>query len=440
LGGAGKSSFRAGFGTYFTNIEGAATFNFDAPPYGRFHSSPAPPLFVKPFITAASGQVQPQPFPLPAPPTNVSPSHPDRNVNWAPYIPIASEADPTVNDPSPYTEHVDFSFERQMGSNALLDLSYVGSFGRRLILSVDNNPGNPALCLGLSQPSEVMPGTAPCGPYGKNGVYYPITGGVVDGTRAPFGPNYEYNSYFMDMGNSDFNALEVALHHTSGRFTYLLSYTYSKAMDEGSGFGDQVLPSHYNLFEGLSVYDLTHNFSFSYNYEIPFGRLFGKSNRLTSGWKVSGITEFTTGLPVTISEVDDRDLEGNTGVDFYGSTDEPDFTPGVILSNTNPRDGRAYFNTSLFSEEPLGGQGTSGRRFFHGPGINDWDIALVKDLRLTESKRLEFRGELFNAFNHARFYGSNVVNGSILAGPGAFGMVTSAANPRIVQVAAKFIF
>jgi hypothetical protein len=437
LGGAGKTSFRAGYGSYFTNIEGAATFNFDAPPYGRFYSSPAPPLFTKPFITRASGVVEPEPFPLAAPPTNVSPSNPDKNINWAPYIPIASEADPTVNDPSPYVERIDFSVERQFGANSLLDLSYVGSFGHHLILSVDNNPGNPALCLSVSKLSEVMPGTAPCGPNGENGIYYPITGGVINSTRAPFGPLYEYNSYFMDMGNSTFNALEVALHHTSGRFTFLLSYTYSKAMDPGSGFGDQVLPTNYKLFEGLSVYDLTQNFSFSYNYEIPFDKLFGKSNRLTQGWRLSGITEFATGLPVTIAEIDDHDLQGNVGEDFYGTTDEPNFTPGPILNHTNPRDRQPYFNTSLFSLEPVGGQGTSARRFFHGPGINNFDMALVKDIRLTESKTLELRGEAFSIFNHAQFSGPD---GYITDGPLSFGMVNSAGGSRVLQLAAKFNF
>jgi hypothetical protein len=437
LGGAGKTSIRAGFGVYFTNIEGASTFNFDAPPYGRFIFTGYPPLFTKPFINRDSGQVNPEPFPLAAPPTNVSPSNPDKSINWTPYLPISSEADPTINDPNPYIEHIDFSIERQFGANSLLDLSYVGSFGRHLLLSVDNNPGNPALCLSVSQLSEIMPGTSPCGPNGEAGTYYPLSGGVIDGTRGPFGPLYGNNAYFMDMGNSAFNALEVALHHTSGRFQFLLSYTYSKAMDPGSGFGDQVLSSNYKLFESLSAFDVTHNFSFSYNYEIPFDKLFKRDNRLTRGWRISGITEFTTGIPVTIAEPDDHNLRGDTGVDFYGTTDEPNFTPGTILQDTNPRDRKPYFNTSLFSFEPIGGQGTAGRRFFHGPGVNNWDMSLVKDIRLTESKSLELRGEAFSVFNHAQF---DNPDGYITDGPLSFGLVNGAGGARVLQVAAKLYF
>jgi len=123
----------------------------------------------------------------------------------------------------------------------------------------------------------------------------------------------------------------------------------------------------------------------------------------------AGTTRFSTGLPVTIMENDDHGCD--------------------------PRKGGLYFNKSLFSPEPIGQIGNSSRRFFHGPGINNWDMALLKDLRLTESKSLQFRGEFFNAFNHAQF---NTPNGNFLNT--AFGTVTSAGAPRIGQVALKFIF
>jgi hypothetical protein len=435
----GKSSIRAGYGLYYTNIQGAATFNFAAAPYGLFYFSSAPPMFANPFITRASGQNLGQRFPVPPLPAGISPSNPDPNINWAQFEPISGEVDPTVDDKSPYSEHVTFSIQRQFATATLLSMSYVGTFGHHLLVNVDNNPGNPALCLSVSQPSEVVAGTSTCGPFGENGTYYPIGGGVINSTRAPFGPLYEGNGYYLDRGNSDYHALEVSLRHTAGRSQFLLSYTFSKAMDDGSGFGDQVLPSNYDLFEALSVFDMRHNFSASYTYELPFDKLFGQDNRLTRGWKVSGITSFTTGVPVQISEPDDQSLLGSTGNSPQaGSTDEPNYTPGKILNNTNPRDGQPYFNTSLFSEEPLGGQGTASRRFFHGPGVNNWNLALLKDVKLKESVSLEFRGEFFNVFNHAQFYGG--VNGDFNAGPGAFGIVTSAAAPRIGQVAVKLRF
>jgi hypothetical protein len=132
------------------------------------------------------------------------------------------------------------------------------------------------------------------------------------------------------------------------------------------------------------------------------------------------------------------------GTRFTGPTsqgiDEPDFTPGP-LNITDPRKydpatgANPYFNESLFAQEPLGRLGTSSREFFHGPGLNSWDLAVHKDIRLTEGKTLQLRGEFFNAFNHAQF-GSPT--GNILSG--AFGVVTSARLPRIGQVAAKILF
>ncbi len=114
--------------------------------------------------------------------------------------------------------------------------------------------------------------------------------------------------------------------------------------------------------------------------------------------------------------------------------DTPNFTPGNLQFN-DPRSGRPYFNTSLFIPEAMGQLGTANKRFFHGPGIANWDMALLKDTHLTENKLLQFRFEFFNIFNHAQFQNppGDILNGS-------FGYVTQAADPRIGQVALKLIF
>jgi hypothetical protein len=83
-------------------------------------------------------------------------------------------------------------------------------------------------------------------------------------------------------------------------------------------------------------------------------------------------------------------------------------------------------------------RGNASRRSFYGPGLDNYDIALHKITTFTESKTLEIRFELFNAFNHAQFFGPNAVNGNIDSS--TFGYVTQAASPRISQVAAKFTF
>jgi hypothetical protein len=102
---------------------------------------------------------------------------------------------------------------------------------------------------------------------------------------------------------------------------------------------------------------------------------------------------------------------------------------------TNPRKGGTYFNTSLFTPEVLGQFGNAKRRFFNGPGLNNWDMALAKNLPLRESMSIEFRAEFFNIFNHAQF---QTPSGSINSS--SFGVVTNANDPRIGQIAAKFKF
>ena len=120
------------------------------------------------------------------------------------------------------------------------------------------------------------------------------------------------------------------------------------------------------------------------------------------------------------------------------SIDLPNVASGNLEINHNPRNGQPYFNTSLFSPNPLGTQGNAARRPFYGPGINNFDMALHKVTKLTESKSLEFRFETFNTFNHAQFDGNGSVDGNI--NDATFGKVVRAAPPRISQVALKLFF
>jgi hypothetical protein len=125
------------------------------------------------------------------------------------------------------------------------------------------------------------------------------------------------------------------------------------------------------------------------------------------------------------------------GINNFG-VDEPDYLGGPLNLNGNPRNGRAYFNAAQFPENALATPGTARRRFFYGPGMDNYDIALLKSVRLTEAKSLQFRVEAFNAFNHAQFFGPQAVDGNIDSS--TFGDVVSAAPPRLVQFGAKFFF
>jgi hypothetical protein len=438
LGGPGQTSLRAGFGTFYTAIEALTVGVLAAnAPYGTTYTSPTPPLFAAPFISASTGQGS-QYFPVKLAPLNSSASHPDPNVDWSQYEPISGlPAYPTTNR-IPYTEEYMFSLERQLSPNTVFSASYVGAQGHRLLALVEANPGNPALCLQLMNPAILANGQTPCGPFLEGNIYQTVSVPVY-GTRGPLGFNFGSDTNQATVGNSNYNALEVTLRHTSGRLEILAGYTYGKSLDQASNLGEEINPINPALSRALSAFDVKHNFVVSYSYQLPLERLFRASNRWTQGWTISGITRFSTGFPVTLYNYGDNSLLGAepNGVNNYG-VDEPDYTPGSLALNHNPRNGEPYFNTSLFSLQPLGEPGNAKRRFFYGPGIDNYDMALLKTIPLTESKSLQFRFEGFNVFNHAQFYGPASVNGNINSS--SFGEVVSAAPPRLMQAAVKFTF
>jgi hypothetical protein len=224
------------------------------------------------------------------------------------------------------------------------------------------------------------------------------------------------------------------MRHVAGRLEFLAGYTFSKALSNASGYGEAVNPLDHNE-RSLSAFDITHNFVISYNYQLPFDKL-GGPKRLTQGWRLSGITRFSTGIPVTLLETDDRSLLGTNG---SGPSQLPIDTPnfsGGNLTFHDPRTQQPYFDTSMFSQETLGTLGSASRRFFHGPGINNWDMVIAKDTRLTEGISFEIRGEFFNAFNHAQF----ILNYSDFADPANFGYVRNVNPGRVIQLGAKLYF
>ena len=261
----------------------------------------------------------------------------------------------------------------------------------------------------------------------------------MNGTRAPYSNAIGSDGYFAAMGNSNYNSLQLTLKRTKGPLTLLASYSFSKSLDWSSNLQEQVNPYNYRQEYGVSAFDIRNDVVFSYNYELPLEKLFHTKSRIVQGWALSGITRFASGLPVTFASFGDNALMGvgNNGVNGI-SIDLPNVAPGNLEINGNPRNGQPYFSASLFSPNALGTQGNASRRFFFGPGMDNYDMALHKITRLRESKALEIRFETFNTFNHAEFFGPNAVNGNIDSA--TFGYVIQAASPRISQVAAKFTF
>jgi hypothetical protein len=332
---------------------------------------------------------------------------------------------------SPYSESYAVTLEREVARNTLLSASYTGAQAHHLLVLISANPGNPALCLSLSRPQDVLPGTPTCGPFGESGVYTTAAGQTILGTRGPFSGQFAAVTYQKTIGNSNYNALNLSLRHAGPSLEFQVAYSYGKSLDQSSNLSEAVNPLNPRLSRALSAFDMRHNIVASYEWRPSLGKI--------RGWSLSGITRFTSGLPVTLFNNNDTSLLGTipNGINNDG-VDTPNYLPGNLAPNSNPRNGRSAFNTSLFSLPAIGQMGTAARRFFYGPGLANFDLALHKNLRLTESRALEFRVEAFNVLNHAQFSGAASVNGNI--GSASFGQIISADAPRQIQIAVKYRF
>ncbi len=439
FGNSGKTSIRMSYGQFYTAIEGLSASIMSAnPPYGYDYNSSLSPLFTTPFVAAASGQSMGQPFPSPIAAYGASPSHPNTSVNWSKYFPITGVPAVYYQNVSPYAESYTLSIERELAPGTVFNVGYVGSQGHHLLVLTPANPGNPARCLSVSQASQVMTGTPTCGPFNETGTFTRADGESVV-VRGPYGANFGAISYQKTIGNSSYNALEVSLRHESKSLEFVASYTYSKSLDDSSSLAEEVNPVGPGLTRSLSAFDMRHNFVLNYNYNLPFDHLAQRGNRWTQGWTLSGVMRFGTGMPVTLYNNNDTSLLGSipNGINNNG-LDTPNVAAGNLGLNFNPRTGTPAFNTALFSLPALDTMGNTRRRYFAGPGIDNFDTALQKNVKLTEAKSLEFRAEVFNTFNHAQFFGPAAVDGNF--NDSTFGQIVNAASPRLVQLAAKFVF
>jgi hypothetical protein len=434
-----KTSVRASYGLFYTAFQGlSAGIMYGVPPYGYNYLSPAPPLFDQPFITAADGTNNGQRFPQQFPAFGASPSKPITNIDWSQFLPVNADPYFGSTNKTPYSANFMFSVQRELAPNMVATASYVGTRGHNMLVIRQGNPGDPALCLSVSQESQVAPGSATCGPFAENGVFTRADGHVINSTRTVLGPNYGTVTKQTSEGYSRYNGVELNLRYTRGPASILAGYTFSKSVDVASNLGEQVNPFDVALSEAPSAFDLRHNFVVSYNYELPFGKS-DRSNQLVSGWSLSGTTRLSSGFPVTLYNPTDTSLLGTFGNGVNNNLlDTPNYTPGCDLKiNHDPAKGPA-FNTECFSVPALGQLGNAPRRFFYGPGIENFDLALIKHVTFGKSKNLEVRLEAFNVFNHPQFYGAGAVDGNIVSP--TFGEIEAAAAPRFIQLAAKFTF
>jgi len=430
LGGPNQTSIRAAVGKFYTTIDTTGgDFETGDAPFGFYYVSPSLPILSLPFDARTTGGNPGQRFPFVQPASDGS---------FAPFLPIGLSSAFNIHNVTPYSLDFNLTIQRQLSNSTILTVGYVGAQGRHLFQLQEFNPGNPKTCLAI----------AACGPFGEDTIYPISATQTVYGTRPYSVTSGKYlslgeldfsdNPYNSTNGNSSYNALQVTLDKKVGAVRFLAAYTWSRSFDDASTFTESVNPYNAGLSRGLSTFDVTNNFVVSYSYDFPFGRWASNSgslaHKLVDGWQIVGVTRFTTGFPILLQETDDRSLCGCDGQGIH-SLDLPNYN-GQPIHRFNPRTNNSqYFDTSVFSAMVLGVPGDSNRSFFHGPGINNWDMALHKQTKLAERTFLEFRAEFFNVFNHAQFLAPV---GNFVASN--FGQVSGARDPRIGQLALKLQF
>jgi len=383
-----------------------------------------------------------------------------------------------IHNRLPYAEHFNFSIQRELSKSTVLTLSYVGTEGHRLIAQTEANPGDAALCMQLTAQgyTDASSGATGCGPNVEQDTFT-LGANTVYGTRDTLlNPNYcpgaqslcfgFGNTFTKLVANSVYHSAEVTVQGKAGDVNFLAAYTLAKAIDDSSAFGELINFSNAKLSRGLSSTDVHQNFVVSYVWEMPFHRIFHAMPRLTKGWQLQGITRFATGFPVQMGQgnpIDSTQADatqlcpgllltpqepclGDSSLVGSPSTDMPNVVGPIHKHNPRASGAHTYFDQSAFvatncyfigttPSPDCGTFGTANRRFFHGPGFNNTDLGITKMIPLNEAMHFEIRGEFFNIFNHAQF---NNPSGDISSEN--FGNVTSARDPRIGQVSAKFVW
>jgi outer membrane receptor protein involved in Fe transport len=472
-GNSGKTSFRAGWGMFYNPMEQLVLAQFGAePPFGG-STFVYETQFNLPFLGQDGATGYLNPFNGVLNPKRGSPQ------DWAVFEPLLLFGDFQPNMRTQYSDQYNFSIQRELAPDLKLEVGYVGSQGHRLLATHDINYSNPQTCLDLNsilgsgtcaQFTEDAPFFIPAGtvlpvalhlPYAQNHSVIPAgttvgpNGITLVGLRPYSSPQCNpmtgagcpadgvpvYSSIFAQdtIAGSSYNSLQASLEK---RFAHGLqfsaAYTFSKSIDEASSFEGILdpLPNAHN--RALSLFDARQRFVISYYWAVPARKFSGFAGKVIDGWALSGITTYQTGFPIRITSSSDNELMNSFDFELPGEPNQiAPFSWHRPQSN-----GNYYFNTpasqtSIFTESNVFGYvGSAPRTICCGPGISETDFVVIKTIPVTEKTYFEFRGELFNVFNHTQFYNpdGNSTDGA------QFGQVTQVKDPRLVQLALKLFF
>jgi len=494
---SGKTSIRAGWGLFYNPIEQLVLEQFSAePPFGG-SSFPFNTLFNEPFLDQSGEFFYPNPFGLPELHGQNGILNPARGqpLDWAMFRPNTLFGQFQPNMRTQYSAQYNLTIQRQLTNDMKLEVGYVGSQGHRLLATHDVNFGNPQTCLDIN----AMLGDGNCGPYFADSAFTIPAGTVTgpNGFHLPYGPNgpsvipanttlpnditlvglRRYSSPQCDpftgngcpadgipvfssifaqdtIANSSYNSLQASLDKRFGHgLLFTAAYTFSKSFDEASSFEGILNPIDPRISRSLSAFDARHRIVVSYYWELPVRKYTGFTGKLLNGWALSGITTFQTGFPIRIQSLADNELMYSFDFELPGEPrqlaplhtmkpqnngnyffDPNSFTENGTDDTAPPCSAGAQFG--CFDPSLLGTLGNAKRTICCGPHISNTDFAILKTIALSESRRIDFRAEFFNIFNHTQFFtpDGNTSDGS------QFGQVTQVRDPRLMQFALKFFF
>jgi hypothetical protein len=402
--GDGKTSVRAGFGVFWVPMTRGISLNrftliqpftTDLTVYG----GDAYNIFARPPFNGVS------PFPRP----NVGDLD---GLKKADFVPTANENTFGL----PFRTQSDYqwslSLQQAVGANAVVELNYVGSSSSHMTTSVEANP------------AVYIPGQSSIGNTQARRLYPQF--GAINETLSNISANY-------NSGQIVFNK------RYSKGFTILASYTFSKvlgiagASPGGEGSNGPRNPFNYRMDYGPLVLDRRHNFISSALWDLPWGGNGAPTwKRLTiGGWQLTGIWNAITGGPLTVRAGRDNSLTAIGG-------DTADQVGNWQLPGGRSKQDRmsAWFNTAAFTQNAIGTFGTTGINWLYGPGSWNIDMAAMKNVRISESKRVEFRCSFYNLLNHP-----NLGNPNTTVLNATFSRITSMSNsPRVIEFGLKFAF
>ncbi|MDQ6760775.1 MAG: TonB-dependent receptor, partial [Acidobacteriota bacterium] len=435
--GDGKMSIRGGFGVFYDVLKAEDNLQFNGQPpffggatldFDPLSTNPttAPISLSQPFVAAGT----PNPFPSRAPAKNV-------DFAAAGFLPAGGGGlyyvDPHLR--TPYIYQFNLSVQRELVRDTTLEVSFAGSNSHKLTGLYDGNPFVLGTTKRLYNTQQGLPATT----------------------------SFSYLDTFANVGSANYNGLLVGLtkRYSDVRFLGNLqsqfSYTYGKSIDNISGFRSRTsrVPAlDWNRFRAPSDYDLTHVIAFSGVWELPFSKM-GGPKRLTHGWTLYPIVTYRSGQTLDVTSGISRTVS-RTGPSGLG---DPNlvranlvnqiqfFDPHNVQTASNSRTGNFYFDPAAFERASLvalqnntsaakATYGTLGRNAFRGPDRTNFDLAVSKVTNLVgERAKFEIRGEFFNLLNHTEFNNPTTsITSSI------FGQISSTADPRIIQLAARFTF